>query len=102
MPGKFDAIIIGAGLAGPSLAARLDAAGMRVAINVPGIWALGDCNGRGAFTHTAYNDFEIVAADLFDGWDRRVGSRAPKAWALPGTMPPITSPDARCAASRMP
>src|SRR5262249_56264946 len=32
--------------------------------NVPGIWALGDCNGRGAFTHTAYNDFEIVAANL--------------------------------------
>ena len=33
--------------------------------NVPGIWALGDCNGRGAFTHTAYNDFEIAAANLF-------------------------------------
>ena len=33
----------------------------------PGIWALGDCNGRGAFTHTAYNDFEIVAANLLDG-----------------------------------
>ena len=35
--------------------------------NVPGIWALGDCNGKGAFTHTAYNDFEIVAANLLDG-----------------------------------
>ena len=35
--------------------------------NVPGIWAMGDCNGRGAFTHTAYNDFEIVAANLLDG-----------------------------------
>ena len=35
--------------------------------NVPGIWALGDCNGRGAFTHTAYNDYEIVAANLLDG-----------------------------------
>jgi pyruvate/2-oxoglutarate dehydrogenase complex dihydrolipoamide dehydrogenase (E3) component len=35
-----------------------------LATNVPGIWALGDCNGRGAFTHTAYNDFEIVAANL--------------------------------------
>jgi pyruvate/2-oxoglutarate dehydrogenase complex dihydrolipoamide dehydrogenase (E3) component len=35
--------------------------------NVPGIWALGDCNGRGAFTHTSYNDFEIVAANLLDG-----------------------------------
>ena len=34
--------------------------------NVPGIWALGDCNGRGAFTHTSYNDFEIVAANLLD------------------------------------
>ena len=38
--------------------------------NVPGIWALGDCNGRGAFTHTAYNDFEIVAANLLDGEHR--------------------------------
>jgi pyruvate/2-oxoglutarate dehydrogenase complex dihydrolipoamide dehydrogenase (E3) component len=45
--------------------------------NVPGIWALGDCNGRGAFTHTAYNDFEIVAANLLDGEDRRVSSRVP-------------------------
>ena len=35
--------------------------------SVPHIWALGDCNGRGAFTHTAYNDFEIAAANLFDG-----------------------------------
>ena len=35
--------------------------------NVPGIWAIGDCNGRGAFTHTSYNDYEIVAANLFDG-----------------------------------
>ena len=34
--------------------------------SVPGIWALGDCNGRGAFTHTSYNDFEIVAANLLD------------------------------------
>ncbi len=43
--------------------------------NVPGIWALGDCNGRGAFTHTAYNDFEIVAANLLDGEARRVSDR---------------------------
>ncbi|WP_458097880.1 FAD-containing oxidoreductase [Roseomonas sp. WA12] len=43
--------------------------------NVPGIYALGDCNGRGAFTHTAYNDFEIVAANLLDGEDRRVSRR---------------------------
>ncbi|HEX4997904.1 MAG TPA: FAD-containing oxidoreductase, partial [Terriglobia bacterium] len=43
--------------------------------NVPGIWALGDCNGRGAFTHTAYNDFEIVAGNLLDQADRRVTDR---------------------------
>jgi pyruvate/2-oxoglutarate dehydrogenase complex dihydrolipoamide dehydrogenase (E3) component len=47
------------------------------ATNVPGIWALGDCNGRGAFTHAAYNDFEIVAANLLDGADRRVRARVP-------------------------
>jgi pyruvate/2-oxoglutarate dehydrogenase complex dihydrolipoamide dehydrogenase (E3) component len=45
--------------------------------NVPGIWALGDCNGRGAFTHTAYNDFEIVAQNLLDGRERRVSDRIP-------------------------
>ena len=45
--------------------------------NVPGIWALGDCNGRGAFTHTAYNDFEIVAANLLHGDKRRVSDRIP-------------------------
>lgn len=43
--------------------------------NVPGIWALGDCNGRGAFTHTSYNDFEIVAANLLDGEDRKLSDR---------------------------
>ncbi|MES3152910.1 FAD-containing oxidoreductase [Sphingomonas faeni] len=43
--------------------------------NVPGVWALGDCNGRGAFTHTAYNDFEIVAANLLDGDDRTLSER---------------------------
>jgi pyruvate/2-oxoglutarate dehydrogenase complex dihydrolipoamide dehydrogenase (E3) component len=48
---------------------------------VPGIWALGDCNGRGAFTHTAYNDYEIVAANLLDGGNRRVSGRIP-AYAL--------------------
>ncbi len=41
----------------------------------PHIFALGDCNGRGAFTHTAYNDFEIVAANLLDGSSRRVSDR---------------------------
>ena len=40
-----------------------------------GVWALGDCNGRGAFTHTSYNDFEIVAANLLDGESRRVSDR---------------------------
>jgi len=43
--------------------------------NVPGIWALGDCNGKGAFTHTSYNDFEIVAANLLDHNRRRVSDR---------------------------
>jgi pyruvate/2-oxoglutarate dehydrogenase complex dihydrolipoamide dehydrogenase (E3) component len=48
-----------------------------LATNVEGIWALGDCNGRGAFTHTAYNDHEIVAANLLDGEQRRVSARVP-------------------------
>lgn len=43
--------------------------------NVPGIWALGDCNRKGAFTHTAYNDFEIVAANLLDNDPRKVSDR---------------------------
>jgi pyruvate/2-oxoglutarate dehydrogenase complex dihydrolipoamide dehydrogenase (E3) component len=58
-----------------------------LATNVPGIWALGDCNGRGAFTHTAYNDFEIVAANLLDGENRKVSARIP-AYAL-YTDPPL-------------
>jgi pyruvate/2-oxoglutarate dehydrogenase complex dihydrolipoamide dehydrogenase (E3) component len=45
--------------------------------SAPGVWALGDCNGRGAFTHTAYNDFEIVAANLLDGEHRRLSDRIP-------------------------
>ena len=45
--------------------------------NVPGIWAIGDCNGRGAFTHTSYNDYEIVAANLLDGGRRKVRDRIP-------------------------
>jgi pyruvate/2-oxoglutarate dehydrogenase complex dihydrolipoamide dehydrogenase (E3) component len=49
--------------------------------NVAGIWALGDVNGRGAFTHTSYNDFEIVAANLLDGGSRRVSDRV-TAYAL--------------------
>lgn len=43
--------------------------------NVPGIWALGDCNGRGAFTHTSYNDYEIVADNLLNHDHRRVSDR---------------------------
>jgi pyruvate/2-oxoglutarate dehydrogenase complex dihydrolipoamide dehydrogenase (E3) component len=43
--------------------------------NVPGIWAIGDVNGRGAFTHTSYNDYEILAANLFDDDPRRVSDR---------------------------
>jgi pyruvate/2-oxoglutarate dehydrogenase complex dihydrolipoamide dehydrogenase (E3) component len=67
----------------------LDAAGVRtdergyievddeLRTSVKNIWALGDCNGRGAFTHTAYNDYEIVAANLLDGGKRRVSDRIP-------------------------
>jgi pyruvate/2-oxoglutarate dehydrogenase complex dihydrolipoamide dehydrogenase (E3) component len=43
--------------------------------NVDHIWAMGDCNGKGAFTHTSYNDFEIVAANLLDGDPRKVSDR---------------------------
>jgi pyruvate/2-oxoglutarate dehydrogenase complex dihydrolipoamide dehydrogenase (E3) component len=45
--------------------------------NVEHIWAMGDCNGRGAFTHTSYNDFEIVAANLLDDDPRRISDRVP-------------------------
>lgn len=45
--------------------------------NVEHIWAMGDCNGRGAFTHTSYNDFEIVAANLLDNEPRKVSDRIP-------------------------
>lgn len=43
--------------------------------NVAGVWALGDCNGRGAFTHTSYNDYEIVADNLLNAGNRRVSDR---------------------------
>jgi pyruvate/2-oxoglutarate dehydrogenase complex dihydrolipoamide dehydrogenase (E3) component len=55
--------------------------------SVPGVWALGDVNGRGAFTHTAWNDYEIVAANLLDGDARRVSDRI-VAYAL-YTDPPL-------------
>jgi pyruvate/2-oxoglutarate dehydrogenase complex dihydrolipoamide dehydrogenase (E3) component len=45
--------------------------------NVENVWALGDANGRGAFTHTSYNDYEIVAANLFDRDPRRISDRIP-------------------------
>ncbi len=55
--------------------------------NVRGVWALGDCNGRGAFTHTSYNDYEIVADNLLNGDDRRVSDRI-QTYAL-FTDPPL-------------
>jgi pyruvate/2-oxoglutarate dehydrogenase complex dihydrolipoamide dehydrogenase (E3) component len=53
----------------------------RLRTSVPHIFALGDCNGRGAFTHTSYTDFEIAAANLLDGAERKVSDRIP-AYAL--------------------
>lgn len=47
----------------------------RLQTNVPNVWALGDCNGRGAFTHTSYNDYEIVADNLLNGDNRSVRDR---------------------------
>jgi len=55
--------------------------------NVADVWAMGDCNGRGAFTHTSWNDFEIVAANLLDNDQRRVSDRI-TAYAL-YTDPPL-------------
>ena len=72
--------------------------------SVPGIWALGECNGRGAFTHTAYNDYEIVAARLFDDDTRLISDRIP-CYAL-YTDPPVgragfTLRDARASGRRV-
>jgi pyruvate/2-oxoglutarate dehydrogenase complex dihydrolipoamide dehydrogenase (E3) component len=47
----------------------------RLRTSAPNVWAMGECNGRGAFTHTSYNDFEIVAANLLDGGSRGAGDR---------------------------
>ncbi|HSN72036.1 MAG TPA: FAD-dependent oxidoreductase, partial [Steroidobacteraceae bacterium] len=55
--------------------------------SAPGVWALGEVNGHGPFTHTAYNDFEIVAANLLDGERRRLSDRIP-CYAL-YTDPPL-------------
>jgi pyruvate/2-oxoglutarate dehydrogenase complex dihydrolipoamide dehydrogenase (E3) component len=79
-----------------------------LASNVLGIWALGDCNGRGAFTHTSYNDHEIVAANLLDGGvagqPRRVTQRIP-AYALyidpPLGRAGLTERDARAAGHKL-
>ena len=72
--------------------------------SVPHIWALGDCNGRGAFTHTSYNDYEIVAGNLLRGQDRKVTERV-TAYAL-YTDPPLgragmTEAEARAAGKRV-
>jgi len=76
----------------------------QLSTSVPGIWALGDCNGRGGFTHTSYNDYEIVAANLLEGESRRVSDRIP-AYAL-YTDPPLgragmTEAEARRAGKRV-
>ena len=72
--------------------------------NVPGVWAIGDCNGRSAFTHTSYNDYEIVAANLFDDDPRRLSDRIP-CYAL-YTDPPVgrvgvTTQEARASGKRV-
>ena len=72
--------------------------------SVPGVWAIGDCNGRGAFTHTSYNDHEIVAANLFDDDPRRTSDRIP-CYAL-YTDPPVgrvgmTTREARASGKRV-
>jgi pyruvate/2-oxoglutarate dehydrogenase complex dihydrolipoamide dehydrogenase (E3) component len=70
----------------------------------PGVWALGDCNGKGAFTHTAYNDYEIVAANLLDGEKRRVSDRI-TAYALfidpPLGRAGLSEAEARAAGKRL-
>jgi pyruvate/2-oxoglutarate dehydrogenase complex dihydrolipoamide dehydrogenase (E3) component len=80
------------GLGLESAGVALDARGFivtdeRLQTTAPGIWALGDCNGRGAFTHTSYNDGEIVAANLLEGAARSVRDRI-TAYAL-YTDPPL-------------
>jgi pyruvate/2-oxoglutarate dehydrogenase complex dihydrolipoamide dehydrogenase (E3) component len=59
----------------------------RLETSAPGVWALGEVNARGAFTHTSWNDYEIVVANLFEGASRRVTDRIP-AYAL-FTDPPL-------------
>ena len=76
----------------------------RCRTNVGGVWAIGECNGRGAFTHTSYNDYEVVAANLFDGDPRSIGDRI-TAYAL-YTDPPVgrcgmTTAEARTSGRRV-
>jgi pyruvate/2-oxoglutarate dehydrogenase complex dihydrolipoamide dehydrogenase (E3) component len=71
---------------------------------VPGVWALGECNGHGAFTHTAYNDYEIVASQLFEEGERKISDRIP-CYAL-YTDPPVgraglTTQEARTSGKRV-
>lgn len=66
----------------PAAGIKIDARGYIVvdeelATSAEGVYALGDCNGRGAFTHTSWNDYEIVANNLFDGASRKVSDRTP-------------------------
>jgi pyruvate/2-oxoglutarate dehydrogenase complex dihydrolipoamide dehydrogenase (E3) component len=82
-------LLVAIGRAPASAGLGLDAAGVavdprgyittddRLVTSAPHIWALGDVNGRGGFTHTSYDDFQIVAANLLDGADRRVSHRIP-------------------------
>jgi len=60
-----------------------------------GVWTLGDCNGRGAFTHTSWNDYEIVAANLFDKDPRKISDRIPCSTSCTRRSPTRRSP-ARC------
>lgn len=75
VPNSDDLDLAKAGIeTGPGGTIKVDG---QLATSAEGVWALGDCNGRGAFTHTAYNDFEIVAANLLDGERRSVDDRIP-------------------------
>lgn len=70
------------GLGLESAGIRMDAKGYievddQCRTSAEGVWAVGDCNGKGAFTHTAWNDHEIVVANLFDNDPRRISDRIP-------------------------